>query len=431
MGKIRYIFLIVVLFIVLSCQIAKNSYSNISITSSLKSRTTSVSNIELITLVVDGPGIEKETFTSTDNYIEVEVQNGKDRIFSLSVNFTDGTKYSGEILTDVDSSTKQIHIDLLQVLNPELISFSFLSSNNTEFLSTDIQGIIVGSSIEVVLPSGIAVSDLIETVVVTTGATYVYDKENSTITITSKEGLTKEYSVVIKNSPGLGISISGVTKFIDISFKANGIAGNNIDIYEGNTVTVEAQSIPSGVTIQWILNGQVILGESSNTLSLAASQLTLGNHSLNCYYVNGETYASGNLTINTLSILPIISTVKTPVLKTSTITLEWTPATDNDTASGDIKYSVVYSTDFNLIDSVFKAMNNTYLPTVESSIFEEIGANLSLVGSNISVEVTYMNPGFEGNIVYFTLLATDANGNTSLYNMGSVSVPLGFFDTGV
>ncbi|MBI9102841.1 MAG: DUF5011 domain-containing protein [Spirochaetales bacterium] len=91
------------------------------------------------------------------------------------------------------------------------------------------------------------------------------------------------------------------------------------------------------------------------------------------------------------------------VVETDSITLNWTPANDNETESSDLEYRIYYSTDSTDISSLTEAINN-------GTAANDWQKNIStLLVSGLTADTEY----------YFRIIIRDSNGNMDVYELFS------------
>ncbi len=156
--------------------------------------------------------------------------------------------YSGEVVYTVTSESgieQQYTVTVIIAPNDEnnLLSFSFLSSNNTN-LSQNYIGVIEDNTVTTTMPFGTDVSNLIPTTVVSNNATVSpangteIDFSNDVVfTITSESGIEQPYTVTVIIAPN---DENSLLSFSFLSINNSNLSQDYIAIIENNTVTISS-----------------------------------------------------------------------------------------------------------------------------------------------------------------------------------------------
>lgn len=107
----------------------ENNFSSISI--NLTSNRSETRDIERIVVTVDAQDMDPLTVESTDNFIELSVKSGFDRIFKVSLTLKSGEEYYGEVVSDLFGPKVELNIPVYNVSEKIILKFELEGISST------------------------------------------------------------------------------------------------------------------------------------------------------------------------------------------------------------------------------------------------------------------------------------------------------------
>ena len=282
----KILFIIIALLLLNTCNLFNsndNDKVSVALQVTTESRAFNISDIDSINLHISAPDMDDISKTFITNSISVEVPQGDDRLFNLSIIMTDGREFQGSTIIDVKNDTQVVNISVTLVSGKEIISFSTKNPIAS--------GVISGTDIVLSVPNG---TDLtaIEPTIIHTGASIspesgiITDFTNPVIyTVTAKNGSTSKYTVTVTEKSDIIPPVAGnsgiitTSSILDTSITLNWtVASDNLStigtlkylVYYSTTnnidtvANIEANGTAVGVFSTNIIT-KVVSGLSGNT----------------------------------------------------------------------------------------------------------------------------------------------------------------------
>jgi hypothetical protein len=339
---------------------------------------------------------------------------------NVAQTFSDGVglKYT---VTGNDGSKKEYMVTVHIAKNDakDINLFVFASALNPA-LSVDLSGVITGTNIDCIVPSGTDISNLIPTIGITgisinpaSGAAHAFtDGAGVPYTVTAADASTKIYTITVFKPPkpensgvitfsGIGtnsITLDWTKATDDQTPQANLLylvyysMTNNID----TVVNIETNGIPVGVYTTDITSKTIngLLDSKAYYFNVIVQDQ---NGDKAAYAMGSQATADGTPPIAGNSGVLTFSGVTT-----NTVTVNWTKATDNITPQANLQYLVYYSTSNN-IDTV-----------------ANIEANGTAVGSySTNINAMPISSLTDSIMYYFNVIVKDSSNNKRAYIMNS------------
>ncbi len=241
------------------CTLMESNTHSIGINLSNNSRAIEITDIELFSLTVTGQGMVDISKETTTNSINVDVDNGTNRIFSVNLKLTNGDVYRGTTTKDITPTTTLVDIAVELVSEKEITAFNFQGFDN---LSE-----IVGTDISIVLPYGTDITNLVPEI------SYIGSSispnpgvetdftESVTYTVTATDSSTEEYTVTVTAALSDQKEITGFS-FVDITADVV-ISGTDISV-----------NVPYGTDLKTLIPEIIYIGSSINPNTRVATDFT-------------------------------------------------------------------------------------------------------------------------------------------------------------